>query len=136
MVISHFTAQSGAYVHGREPASPTQFISLWIVLFQHEQVKCAHVVTLFRLFNTFFISVYKMNDGRKRKEKEEMKNEKLCVNTRELFLNLKCVFPSPDQCAVLFQCYVHAARNKLNSVIPQVHTIEDFMSFLNSAKCI
>lgn len=32
IAISHFTAQSRAYIHGLESQSPTLFISLWIIL--------------------------------------------------------------------------------------------------------
>lgn len=69
IAISHFTAQSGAYIHGLESQSPTLFISLWIILSQHEQIKCANGMTLLRrIFNMFFIFVYKVKDGREGKK--------------------------------------------------------------------
>lgn len=42
---------------------------------------------------------------------------------------------SSYQCAVLFQCSVYIACNKLNSGICLVHIMEDLMLFLSSARC-
>lgn len=130
----HFTAQSGTCIHRVESQSPTLFISLWIILFQHEKIKCVNGALLYLTCSLSLCIKSKMREkGEKGREKEWKVKMCVCTSERTIFKLEMCLLLPLPVCSLISMC-VHSACYKPNGGVCPVHSMEDLMLFLNSAR--